>query len=323
MWKLRSFRTILFFVLCMKVVSLFDGISCAYVALQKASLPITSYLAYEIDPYAIEVSKSNHPSIVQKGCVKTLTTAIECDLLIGGSPCIDLSIAKQGRKGLKGDHSKLFYEYVRIKKVLNPKWFLLENVASMPSSERDIITKELGVQPICIDAGLVSAQRRKRLFWTNIAVEQPTDRKILLSSIVEPTVAECYFFADVPVRKSSLSTKNWAIGRMVGRRLKDGKRCDDDKTIPIKQIVELSTDQTKCGTLTKVQKDTVLVKEGRVRRLTPIECERLMGLPDDYTKAVSETQRYKCIGNAFHTEVIAHILGGVRSKSGGSGGLEG
>jgi len=311
----------------MKVVSLFDGISCAYVALQKAGLPITSYTAYEIDKYAIAISKRNHPSIDHKGCVKGLKEAIDCDVLIGGSPCIDLSVAKKDRKGLEGDYSSLFWEYMRIKNLLKPKWFILENVASMRDSDRDTISKAMGVEPIMIDASLVSAQRRKRYFWTNILVALPADKGIVLKDILEDTVDDKYY---IKLTKEQLAEKGksvclkangggvgaktglYTIVSMIGRRLdKNGKRCDADEAVDYEQRVAPKRDQQKSGTLTGVQKDNLLMCENHVRRLTPLECERLQGLPDGYTAGVSDTQRYKCCGNAFNCDVVAHILAGV------------
>ena len=152
----------------MIVLSLFDGISCARVALGNS---VSKYYACEIDSKAIAIAKKNYPSTIHLGDVKAIKKGSikdKIDLLVGGSPCTDLSIGKKERKGLEGNHSKLFWEYVRIKKLYKPKWFILENVASMPIKDRDIITKEMGVEPIMIDASLVSAQSRKRLFWTNI-----------------------------------------------------------------------------------------------------------------------------------------------------------
>lgn len=324
----------------MDVVSLFDGVSCARVALDRAGIDVKSYTACEIDKYAIQISKKNHPAIQHKGDVKEFKTAIPCDLLIGGSPCVDLSIAKKDRKGLKGDHSSLFYEYVRILNLLKPKWFVLENVASMKASDRDTITATLGVEPVMIDAGLVSAQRRKRYFWTNLKVELPADRGIVLKDILQPDVAEKYFIQktiteiegagqarriyDTEGKGITLSATSggwgaktglYKIGRIVGRRLVDGIRADADKSIDPKQVIELSPDQSKSGTLTKVQKDNVVVSDTRVRRLTPIECERLQSLPDEYTAGVSDTQRYKCCGNAFNVEVVAHILRNIPGAS--------
>jgi len=175
----------------MKVLSLFDGISCARVALNRAGLKVREYYASEIDKYAIEIAQKNYPDTVQMGDIKNLLTNYtghrfdNIDLLIGGSPCQDLSIAKAGRKGLKGERSGLFYEYVRILQEVKPKYFILENVASMPKEAQETITKLLGVEPIMINAALVSAQNRKRLFWTNIkGITEPEDKEIMLKDIL-------------------------------------------------------------------------------------------------------------------------------------------
>lgn len=320
----------------MNVVSLFDGISCAYVALQKANINVKSYRSYEIDKYAIAVSTKNHPTIIRGGDVKALKEKVDCDLLVGGSPCIDLSIAKKDRKGLAGTHSSLFWEYIRIKKLLNPKWFILENVASMKKTDKDTITKEMGVEPIMFDASLVSAQRRKRLFWTNIPFTLPTDKGITLKDIMETNVAEKYFIKEKTKEELGDKVKAQAyrvyettgksvclgangggvgaktglytIVSMIGRRMKDGKRCDEDTSVEYEQRVAPKIDQDKTGTITSVQKDNLLVVDSRIRRLTPLECERLQGLPDNYTEGISDTQRYKVCGNAFNCDVVAHIL---------------
>lgn len=268
----------------MNVVSLFDGISCAFVAMERANIPVKTYTAFEIDKYAIKVSQSNNPKIVQKGDVKTLKEKIECDILIGGSPCTDLSIAKKGREGLKGQFSALFYEYIRIKKLLNPKWFILENVASMREEDKQTITQEIGVEPIMIDASLVSAQRRKRYFWTNIPTTLPTDKHIVLSDVLQKDVDEKYFI------HTDLSG--------------NGQACRVYKTDG--KSVTLNSNGGGWG-----GKTGLYLVNNRIRRLTPIECERLQGLPDDYTAGISDTQRYKCCGNAFNVDVIAHILGGL------------
>jgi site-specific DNA-cytosine methylase len=273
----------------MNVLSLFDGISCARVSLDRAKIPVKTYYACEINKHAIKVSQANYPEIVRLGDVRTFRSLDEpIDLLIGGPPCTDLSIAKKYRKGLEGDQSSLFYEYVRIWKLVKPRWFVLENVASMPKKDKDIITEILGVEPVMFNASLVSAQSRKRLFWTNIAFDLPEDRGILLKDILGTTLVK--------------------IGRDVGRRLDEtGTRADHNTDLPYQRRVEVRDDD-KCGTLTSVQKDNLVVGEGRIRKLTPIECERLQGLPDDYTQGVAKTHRYKCIGNAFNVDVVAHIL---------------
>lgn len=345
----------------MKILSLFDGISCAYEAFIRAGIEVEEYYASEIDKYAITVSQKNHPNIIQLGSVVGLTPP-SIDFLIGGSPCQDLSISKKGRKGLDGDRSKLFWEYLRILREAKPKYFILENVASMPKQDRDIITREMGVEPVMFNASLVSAQCRKRLFWTNISFELPIDKGILLKDILETgsvddrmvkegksyCLTASYYKASVdnsierkqrtmvkighignsdaqanrvysPEGKSVCLSANggglgaktglYKIGRDIGRRLVDGVRKDNDKDVPITRRIELREDD-KCGTITSVTKDNQVVntETSEIRKLTCIECERLQGLPDNYTAGVSNTQRYKCLGNAFNVDVIAHIL---------------
>lgn len=340
----------------MQVLSLFDGISCGYVALKRNQIPVKKYQACEIDKYAIKVSQKNHPDIEHLGDVCKIGIIPNLDLLIGGSPCQDLSIAKKDRKGLDGERSGLFWQYVRILKESKPKYFILENVASMPKEAKQIITEALGVEPIMINASLVSAQSRKRLFWTNIpVVGLPEDKGILLKDILEPntettstTTTGKSFCLDAsyykggsaehsakyktrtlvrvkelekssgqayrvysPEGKSATLSNGGAglvkIGREVGRHLNaEGKR-EDKPHIPITRRIETRNDD-KCGTLTSVTKDNLVVGEGTIRKLTPIECERLQGLPDNYTEGVSTTQRYKCLGNAFNVDVICFIL---------------
>ena len=331
----------------MNVLSLFDGISCARVALGNR---VKTYYASEVDKNAITIALKNYPDTRPIGDVRNVkgTDYPNIDLLIGGSPCVDLSIAKKDRKGLEGEHSGLFWEYVRVLREVQPKWFILENVASMPKKDKDIITKEMGVEPILIDAALVSAQSRKRLFWTNIPnVLPPTDRGIQLKDILQSEVDECYFIKgnlkeldqkahclghigktnsqgnrvyDTDGKSVTLSANGggggaktglYVIGRDIGRRLNaEGQREDDNKGIPIQRRIELRTDE-KSGTLTSVTKDNLVVSPTRIRKLTPIECERLQSLPDNYTEGVAKTHRYRCLGNAFNVEVIRHILQSV------------
>lgn len=352
----------------MNVLSLFDGISCAYVSLQRAGHQVNKYYASEIDKNAITVSKIHVPCRIDMGDVRSITGVDDTiDLLVGGSPCQDLSIAKKGRQGLAGNRSSLFYEYVRIKDIVKPKWFILENVASMPKADKDTITQTLGVEPILIDASLVSAQSRKRLFWTNIPnVAQPEDRGILLKDILQPDaeiddrfvvngksfcLTASYSKVSASARqiqhnaekkqrtlvkvghlgtdaqgnrvystegKSATLSANggglgaktglYVCGRDIGRRLnEEGHREDNNTDIPIQRRIETREDG-KSGTLTSVMKDNVIVSESKIRKLTPIECERLQCLPDNYTEGIALTNRYKCLGNAFNVEVVAHIL---------------
>jgi len=174
----------------MKVLSLFDGISCGMVALERAKIPVERYVAYEIEKSAIKASKKNYPHIEQCGDVTTadFKQYHGFDLLMGGSPCQDLSNYKYDRgdvKGLEGEKSRLFYHFVRALKECKPRYFLLENVASMEQRWVDVISQELGVEPVAINSALVSAQERNRLYWTNIpGVDQPNDNKIALKDIV-------------------------------------------------------------------------------------------------------------------------------------------
>jgi len=341
----------------MKVLSLFDGISCARVALERAGIPVEKYYASEIDKYAMQISAKNYPDIIQFGDVKDVTSAglYDIDLLIGGSPCQDLSIAKKDRKGLEGSRSSLFWEYVRILNEVKPKYFILENVASMPKADKDIITKTLGVEPIMINASLVSAQNRKRLFWTNIPnVTLPEDKGILLKDILEENIDEKFFIKDVSLIKGGtnkktdldfiggIRNKDWAKdGKDYSRNFGQGDRVysTDGKSTTLSALGGGRGAKTGLyriknephGTALDYYNDTIvpngkakvlgtnpqsttavagqLVNDNfQIRKLTPIECERLQGLPDNYTEGVSNTQRYKMLGNAFNVDVVAHIL---------------
>ena len=297
----------------MKVLSLFDGISCARVALERAGFAVELYYASEIDRYAKQISIKNYPDILQIGDVKEIQSHLitGIDLLIGGSPCQDLSIAKRDRKGLDGERSGLFWEYVRILKEVKPKWFILENVASMSKNNRDIISKTLGVEPIMIDASLVSAQTRKRYFWTNIPnVELPQDRNIRLKDILLPDTYTEYD-KSYPLTASYNSidknqrTMVWNKPIKVGH-FKSGGQGQRVYSIDGKSVT-LSAHGGGWGAKTGLY----LIKD-YARKLEPIECERLQGLPDDYTAGISKNKRRKVLGNAFNVDVIAHILNGIK-----------
>jgi DNA-cytosine methyltransferase len=200
----------------MKILSLFDGMSVAQQALKNIGADVEAYYASEIDEYAKAVTQSNFPETIQLGSVTDITwfnipelkfatpdtNKQPIDIMVGGSPCQDLSIAKKGREGLKGSRSGLFWEYVRIRDEVKPKYFILENVNSMPKEAKDTISEALGVEPVMINASLVSAQNRKRLFWVGkwngekyeqVEIPQPEDRGILLKDILEENVDEKYF----------------------------------------------------------------------------------------------------------------------------------
>lgn len=289
----------------MNVLSLFDGISCAYEALLKAKKPIGTYYASEIDKNAIKVSTQNHPDIVRLGDVREITAVNlpAIDLLIGGSPCQDLSIAKKDRKGLEGDRSSLFWDYVRLKNELNPKYFILENVASMPLKDKDIITEALGVQPVLFNASLVSAQSRKRLFWTNIKFDLPEDKGIVLKDILESNVEinpqKTYTLTATTEKAEKARKKNSFV--QLGYIGSSNASNVGGQAL---RVYDTNAKSTTSGV------GLYQHNEG-IRKLTPIECERLMGLPDNYTQSVAMTNRYKCVGNAFHVDVVAHILSSI------------
>jgi DNA (cytosine-5)-methyltransferase 3A len=315
----------------MNVLSLFDGISCARVALDRAGIEVNAYMASEIDKNAIKVSEKNYPDIIRVGSVVRLEVEGQVDLLIGGSPCQDLSIAKKDRKGLEGNRSGLFWEYVRIKKECNPQWFILENVASMPKADRDIITKEMGVEPVMFNASLVSAQCRKRLFWTNIPFDLPEDRGILLKDILETDVGEKFYIKKEMKVNGKTTGKVGYVGD--GEQYGQGGQAHrvystDGKTptmssgpalIKVGHIGNIDGQnnrvydpQGKSCVLSAHNGPTKIGTEDRIRKLTPIECERLQGLPDNYTEGIAMTNRYRCLGNAFNVDVVAHILGRVK-----------
>jgi len=310
----------------MNVLSLFDGISCARVALDRAGIEVNAYMSAEIDKNAIKISEKNYPDIIRVGSVVGLEVEGQVDLLIGGSPCQDLSIAKKDRKGLDGNRSSLFWEFVRIKKECNPQWFILENVASMPKADRDIITREMGVEPVMFNASLVSAQCRKRLFWTNIPFDLPEDRGILLKDILEAEVDEKFYIK----KTMNLSTHQEVNLRETDEKahtlcstMHKGSHANGTTLIKVGHVggnMQGNRVYSTEGKSTTLSADggglaggTTLVKqEERIRKLTPIECERLQGLPDNYTEGVATTNRYKCLGNAFNVDVVAHILGRVK-----------
>jgi DNA-cytosine methyltransferase len=381
----------------MRVLSLFDGISCARVALDRAGLPVSEYLACEIDKHAIKVSTKNYPDIVHLGDVCTVHDVGAIDLLIGGSPCTDLSIAKNNRQGLAGEHSSLFWEYVRILEEVKPTWFILENVASMPKADKEIITETLGVEPVMINAALVSAQSRKRLFWTNIPQSGlPADRGILLKDILQPDAevdesmttkgkSFCltasyhkggegqWEYENNRKRKQRTMVKIGHIGEgeqygqggqahrvyaplvATGAAIRGNARTETPDGVVYRDTLDVRQDGKANSLTTTFTNKLSLVKighigatdgqanrvyspdgksatlsangggsgaktglyqlDGHIRKLTPVECERLQGLPDGYTEGIAKTHRYKALGNGFNVDVIVHLLTPLRNPS--------
>ena len=412
----------------MNVLSLFDGMSCGQIALEKLGIPVKNYFAAEIDKYAIQVAKSNYPDMIHLGDVKQIQTVRgwkpddpycmldefnfghKIDLLIGGSPCQGFSFAGK-QLNFKDPRSKLFFEYVRLLKALKPKYFLMENV-KMKKESMAIITEYLGVEPIEINSNLVSAQNRRRLYWTNIPIDGlPEDKGVVLSDIIEQGFVDrdkshcldanyfkggnlkSYFEkhrrqlvfssglklvgeADINAREHlrrvyDVDGKSPTLmastgghtqpkiavkgARVVNRRLDErGKRQDYNKDIPLQPRLEVREDD-KSNCLTTVQKDSVLAnplilqkargynkgglkaQDGKTptistsswehnnhltldegvtwRKLTPTECERLQTVPDGYTCGVSNTQRYKMLGNGWTVDVVKHIFEGLKETA--------
>jgi len=388
-----------------KVLSLFDGMSCGRIALDQLGIPVDKYYASEIDKYAIQVAQANYPDTIHVGDVCDLDPEDykDIDLILAGSPCQGFSFAGK-QLAFDDPRSALFFEFIRLLKAIKPKYFLLENVR-MKKEYLQVISEQVsecypeimfGIEPIFINSSLVSAQSRQRYYWTNIpGIQQPEDKGIVLRDILEDnydsdrdksycidanyskTGAKPHHYKDkyrrqlvnkplqigtatdinghdILKRVYSPDGKSPTVntcqggnrepkvvtgGRIVGRAYdKDGKRMDrfgDSVAGKTTQMLELRKDN-KTNALTTVSKDSVVVEESKIRsksktvrsggrgsydrhewdsvdelhwrKLTPLECERLQTVPDNYTNHVSNTQRYKMLGNGWTVEVIKHIL---------------
>jgi len=402
----------------MRVLSLFDGISCGHIALDRAGVPVEVYYASEVDKYAIQITQKNYPNTIQLGDVTKIDFMQfigKIDLIMGGSPCQDLSIAGK-RAGLKGERSGLFYKFVEAIEVIKPKYFLLENNVGMPKEAYEEMSRLMGCYPIMINSALVSAQTRKRFYWTNIgpqnynlfgfstvAMPQPENKGILLKDILETGIApdeksRCIQSSIGRTTEREYFKKNQ--GQMVaeplkipentvkgyteikqgecmdlthlnsktrrGRAMKEkcnclqtqsefyqyvkpcalrnrgqGKQPEINNSDKANALTSVQTDSMACiqlghigntnsqanrvysvhnksvtlkanggggGAKTGLYKIDLPDGEYLIRKLTPLECERLQTLPDNYTEGISNTQRYKCIGNGWTVDVIAHIF---------------
>lgn len=275
------------------VISLFDGISAGRVALEKAGFQIGNYYASEVDKYAISIAQKNHPDTVQLGDVRRVTRSMfredfladnPIDLVIGGSPCQAFSLAGH-QKGFEDDRGQLFWEFVRVVKEFKPKYFLLENVKMKPEHQQ-VITDALGVEPVEINSACVSAQNRKRLYWTNIPFTGDlSDRGVVLRDILD---AEGFVDRD---KSHCLDANYWKGGNL-------------------KQYFEKSRRQLVFTGGNREPK--IITSKTTYRKLTPTECERLQTFPDGYTEGVSNTQRYKALGNSWTVDVIVELVRGVK-----------
>ena len=375
----------------MNVLSLFDGMSCGQIALNKAGIKYDAYFASEVDKYAIKVAQANYPNTIQIGDVtKVDHTRLPfggIDLLMGGSPCQGFSFAGK-QLNFDDPRSKLFFEFIRLRDELKPKYVLLENVRMKKESE-NVITKYMGFSPQAMNSADVSAQNRHRLYWFGYLNESLEYEQIPISpikdkGIVIKDILEDLPFEDIPnylnntwcgrrrgdlvksvddPKAHCLTASMWkgqiptfvkkpvqvgvadnikgydiikrvyspngksptlttmqgghrqpkvAIGRIVNRRLdENGVRKANQLELPFtKQLEVSSADKSNC--LTTVQKDNGVVHKELYRKLTPIECERLQTVPDNYTNHVSKTQRYKMLGNGWTVDMIAHIFKGIK-----------
>ena len=375
----------------MNILSLFDWISCGRLALERAGIQVDKYFASEVDKYAIQIAKKNYPDTIHIGSVTGISYCdwalfsnnidalpikienwcskfdVYIDMIIWWSPCQDLSIAKKDGKWLQWEKSWLFFEYVRLLKEVKPKYFLLENVASMKKADKEEITRILteiypDTQCYLINSALVSAQNRKRLYWTNIQwVEQPKDKGIVLKDILEKTVDEKYIvdrdtnwykensnclyplnsawklrqgyeiFKD-EAKTYSLNCSHagntmvrvwqfnswWQLDRVYspewksvslsanggGRGAKTGLYSIYNQAFHEDKSMSLWSN-SQCATAKTWQ---IVIQPPVIRKLTPVECERLQTLPNNYTEWISNTQRYKAIWNGWTVDVIAHIF---------------
>lgn len=291
----------------MNYLSVFDGMSCGRIAIEQLGLPITKYYASEIDRYAIKVAHANYPDTVHIGDIRGIRKEYlpKIDVLMGGSPCQGFSFAGK-QLNFNDPRSALFFEFVRLLHELKPRYFLLENVR-MKKEYQDVISSYLGVEPVMINSSLVSAQNRVRFYWTNIPnVTQPTDRGIMLADIIKDGLVnrQKSFCLDANYFKGG-NLKNYFekhrrqliffVGRGNNPR---GFRAFDGKT------PTLSTNSW--------EHNNFLATVDGYRKLTPTECERLQTVPDGYTDHVSNTQRYKMLGNGWTVDVIKHIFKGIK-----------
>jgi len=308
----------------MNVLSLFDGISCGRVALERAGIKVDKYYASEICDYSIKISNKNYPDIIQIGDIRDIKVQDykDIDIIIGGSPCQSFSFAgtmngmttkekieietldqylelKKDNFEFEG-YSYLFWEYIRVLKGVKPKYFLLENV-KMAEKWKKIITNALGIEPIMINSELVAAQSRERLYWTNIPnITQPKDKHIYIDNIIQNDIKHTY----LPITR--LDYTNYDKSKV-------------DKTIHKNTATQIGNSRNfgnavrsngKAFTLRRINPNGIIDENHNIREFTPIEAERLQTLPDNYTliDGIKKKERFEAIGNGWTVDVIAHIF---------------
>ena len=272
----------------MNVFSAFDGISIGQLALLRAGIPVDKYFAAEIKSHAIKVTQNNFPNTIQVGDVTEVKAKDypKIDLYIGGSPCQDLSPGMKDRDGLKGEKSKLFWEYIRLLNEFNPRYFFLENVAGMTDKDKEIISGTLNVEPIRINSCRVSAQMRDRYYWTNIPnIKKPTDRRIMLKDVIE----------------------SGYVDRDKSRAL----LVSDSRPLRSKDKMWFRYKNTGFTTIVFETED--LNKE-KIRYFTQTELERLQTVPDGYTKVLTRNQAADVLGDCWTTDVISHMFKNLKGN---------
>ena len=297
----------------MNVLSLFDGISCGQLALQRAGIEVENYFASEIDKHAISVTQHHFPNTVQLGSVVGLDTSTlpTIDLLIGGSPC--QSFSRSGDNTGFDGKSGLFWEYVRILNEVKPTYFLLENVV-MKKEWENIITEAIGFEPIMIDSKFFSAQKRQRLYWTNIPLDKNIeDRNVNILDILIPNGDEKIINDHIlvlDINEEGFKIKN---GTKTGYLYAKEGDCVN---------LEFPKSQNRRGRVSNGKTNTLntacnygVVVNGNLRELNITEYERLQTLPDGYTSLISLNQRKNVLGNGWTVDVISYIFQNIYQKS--------
>lgn len=317
----------------MNILSLFDGMSCGRIAAERAGIEVDNYYASEMDKYAIAVTQANWPETIQLGDVtKWREWDIDwssIDLLIGGSPCQGFSLAGD-QLAFNDPRSALFFEYLDILnhiKSVNPNVkFMLENV-KMKKEYLDVISNLLDVQPVFINSALVSAQNRQRYYWANWEFDQPEDKGLMLVNYLEDKVDEKFIHTQKALDYMDRAVKggrnHWDFKHHSDVR-SDKSQCITANTykgvpynvvIAFKENLRAKSKTVRSGgrrSFGRYEWDSA--DKLHIRKFTPIECERLQTVPDNYTNHVSNTQRYKMLGNGWTVDVIAHIFKHLRTK---------
>ncbi len=310
----------------MNVLSLFDGMACGLVALKRAGIKVENYYASEIDKWAIQIAMKNHPEIIQLGSVEDSESweLSKIDLIIGGSPCQGFSTA--GKRLNWGDpRSLLFFKAIELIWDLKPKNFLLENVAKMKKEIKLELDELLGTESKKVNSSLLSAQNRERLYWSNICFSYPADKGIVLKDIIDLNNGDVS--QKINLKTITDKSRKRILGNIrepdqksntltaLNSRCPGANGCTVIEFSDIKSGArrgrgdEIRSDQKANALLSGGHQSRWLAINGELfRKLTPIECERLQTLPDNYTEGVSNTQRYKMIGNGWTVDVIKHIF---------------